>query len=99
MTLLLSATLVACNQSSSENVAEGAARTGSNAPAVAKQSAMTPEQLGEIGAQIEKEKDRAPEILSKHGLDPKSFETQIRKVAEDPEASKRYAAAYRKAKA
>ena len=61
--------------------------------------ALTPEELGELGAKIEKSPDQAQTLLSEHGLDEKSFEQQIRKITEDPEASKRYAAAYEKAKA
>ena len=60
---------------------------------------MSPEDLGELGARIEREPDKAKELLSEHGLDEKSFEAEIRKITEDPEASKRYAAAYEKAKA
>jgi len=60
---------------------------------------LTPEQLGELGAQIKKSPDRAKELLSQHGLDEKSFEAQIRKITEDPEASKKYAEAYKKASA
>ena len=58
---------------------------------------LTPEELGELGAQIRKTPDRANELLRNKGLDEKSFETEIRKVTEDPEASKRYAAAYKRA--
>lgn len=58
---------------------------------------LTPEELGELGAQIRKSPDKARELLSEHGLDEKSFESQIRKVTEDPDASKRYAEAYKKA--
>src|SRR5438477_7348950 len=58
---------------------------------------MTPEQLGELGAQIKKEPARAHELLAQHGLTEKSFETAIRKITEDPDASKRYAAAYKRA--
>ena len=60
---------------------------------------LTPEQLGELGAKIEKSPDEATELLSEHGLNEESFEQEIRKITEDPEASKRYAAAYEKAKA
>jgi len=60
---------------------------------------LTPEQLGELGAQIQKNPDRAQELLSHHGLTPESFEQAIRNVTEDPAASRRYAAAYRKASA
>ena len=60
-------------------------------------TALTPEELGELGARIRKTPDRANEILRERGLNEKSFETEIRKVTEDPEASKRYAAAYKRA--
>ena len=60
---------------------------------------LTPEQLGELGAQIRKTPDRADDLLSEHGLTKQSFEAQIRKITENPEASKRYAEAYRKASA
>ena len=61
--------------------------------------ALTPEQLGELGAKIEKTPDQAAALLSEHGLTEKTFEQEIRKITEDPEASKRYASAYEKAKA
>jgi nucleotide-binding universal stress UspA family protein len=64
-----------------------------------KQVALTPEQMGELGAKIEKSPDRAATLLSEHGLNEKTFEQEIRKITEDPAASKRYAAAYEKAKA
>jgi hypothetical protein len=60
-------------------------------------TALTPEELGELGAKIRKTPDRANEILRDRGLTEKTFETEIRKVTEDPEASKRYAAAYKRA--
>lgn len=60
---------------------------------------LTPEQLGELGAKIRKTPDRSRELLSEHGLTEESFESQIRKVTEDPDASKRYAEAYKKASA
>ncbi|MFP5246168.1 MAG: hypothetical protein ACLGH0_05695 [Thermoanaerobaculia bacterium] len=60
---------------------------------------MTPEQLGELGAQIRKTPDRAEALLTQHGLTKESFEAQIRKITENPDASKRYAEAYRKASA
>jgi hypothetical protein len=69
------------------------------APATAKAVDLTPEQLGELGAQIRKEPSRADEILSQKGLDQATFEKAIRDVTENPEASKRYAEAYRKASA
>ncbi|HEV7241692.1 MAG TPA: hypothetical protein VGQ36_20840 [Thermoanaerobaculia bacterium] len=61
--------------------------------------ALTPEELGELGAKIRKNPDRTAELLRDHGLTEKSFEVEIRKVTENPEASKRYAAAYKKSSA
>lgn len=76
--------------------------SGTTAPvttAKATATDLTPEQLGELGAQIRKEPARANEILSQKGLDQATFEKAIRDVTENPEASKRYADAYRKASA
>ena len=60
---------------------------------------LTPEQLGELGAQIRKTPERAEELLREHNFTRESFEQAIRSVTEDAEASKRYSAAYRKASA
>ena len=60
---------------------------------------LSPEQLGELGAKIKKHPKDAQKILSDQGLTEQSFEQQVRKVAEDPSASKRYSEAYKKAKA
>lgn len=62
-------------------------------------SSLTPEQLGEIGAKIKKQPSDAQKILSENGLTEESFEDAIRKVSEDPQASKRYAEAYKRASA
>jgi ABC-type glycerol-3-phosphate transport system substrate-binding protein len=95
ISLLLSLTLVAA--------CGGREKTASTAtPAQASASAavnLTPEQLGELGAQIQKNPDRAQELLKHHGFTPESFEVAIRKVTENPDASRRYAAAYRRASA
>ncbi len=58
---------------------------------------LTPEELGALGAQIRKTPDRAEALLRERGLTEKTFEAEIRKVTEDPDASKRYAAAYKRA--
>lgn len=58
---------------------------------------LTPEQLGELGAKIKKHPKDAQKLLSDSGLTEQQFAQAIRKVAEDPDASKRYAAAYKKA--
>lgn len=81
-----------------------ASNTPSSTPAASQATANTngnlsPEQLGELGAKIRKNPHDAQKILSEQGLTEQSFEQQVRKVAEDPSASKRYADAYKKAKA
>jgi len=72
-----------------------------NAPSQPQQTTvatdMSPEQLGQLGAQIKKDPSRAHDLLSAHGLDDQSFEKAIRKITQDPVASKRYAAAYKAA--
>jgi hypothetical protein len=52
---------------------------------------LTPEELAEIGAEIEKDPARAHEVLDDYGVSYESFETAIRRLTEDPEASRRYA--------
>jgi len=76
---------------------EKTAANSAPAPAVANNANLTPEQLGELGAQMQRNPDQAQELLAHHGLTPESFEKAIRDITENPEASKRYAAAYRRA--
>jgi hypothetical protein len=96
--LLLLALGGACNQKNEATTAENTEAAAPPASTVAEHQ-LTPEELGELGAHIKKTPERAGELLSAHGLNEKSFESQIRKVTEDPEASKRYAEAYKKASA
>lgn len=86
---------VACGQSdraASNTVAPTPAATAST-------TTLTPEQLGELGAQINRQPDRANELLTHHGLTTETFEKEIRKITEDPKASRRYAEAYKRANA
>lgn len=95
--VLLLALAGGCKQEATETAAaSGQPQTQATAPA---SQELTPEQLGELGAQIRKQPDRAETLLSERGLTRQSFEAQIRKVTENPDASKRYAEAYRKASA
>jgi nucleotide-binding universal stress UspA family protein len=87
----------ACQQKQTASVASSEPKAAATTDAM--KQTLTPEQLGELGAKIEKSPDQAATLLSEHGLNEKTFEQQIRRVTEDPEASKRYAAAYEKAKA
>ncbi|HVE70935.1 MAG TPA: hypothetical protein VNI54_06165 [Thermoanaerobaculia bacterium] len=96
MILVLACALAACSNEPKTTAAAGGA---ADPPAVTQAQDLTPEQLGELGARISKNASQAKQILSEHGLDEKSFEQKIRKVTEDPEASKRYAAAFEKTKA
>ena|SRR2546422_11336451 len=75
---------------------ESTSATGNNAT-VAQAANLTPEQLGELGAKIKKHPAEAQKLLSDQGLTEESFKQAVRKVSEDPAASKRYAEAYKKA--
>lgn len=87
---LMLATL-GCNKQATQTTSA----SSENPPAVSA-SKMSPEDLGELGAKIKKNPKQADELLSQHGLTAQSFEQAVRKVAESPEQSKRYAAAYKK---
>ena len=84
-----------CKQKSSTSTAASSQQT----PTVATEQAqnVTPEQLGEIGAQIKHHPKDADKILGDHGLTQASFEKAIRQVASDPASSRRYRDAYKKA--
>jgi len=58
---------------------------------------MSPEDLGTLGAEIKKHPNDAQKLLSDKGLTEQQFEQAVRKVAESPDQSKRYADAYKKA--
>ncbi|MGH9419672.1 MAG: hypothetical protein ACRD3J_06850, partial [Thermoanaerobaculia bacterium] len=58
---------------------------------------LTPEQLGELGAQIKKTPNDADKILADRGLNEQSFAAAVRKVSENPADAKRYATAYKSA--
>jgi hypothetical protein len=93
LALTLTATLGGCRKDA--NPAPAAA-----APAAVETNAnatLTPEQLGELGAQIRKDPGNADTLLAQHHLTHESFEQAIRDVTENVETAKRYAAAYRKA--
>src|SRR5690349_7933987 len=84
----------ACNQN---KTAQQEPATPQQTQAQAQAQTHTPEQLGEIGALIKKHPKDATKILSEHGLTEASFEKEIRQVASDPAASRRYRDAYKKA--
>lgn len=92
-TLALAALLIASACSNDQNTSRAAVETASTP--VAKQE-LTPEQLGELGAEIGKNPDDAKALLARRGLDEQTFEQAIRRIAESPDASKRYAESYRK---
>lgn len=87
-----------CKNQSDKTISSAAGSTTTNTSASsASQSALSPEDLGELGAKIKKNPNDAEKLLSEKGLTAQTFEQQVRQVAQDPEASKRYAAAYKKA--
>jgi hypothetical protein len=80
----------------SNNTASNATPDNNNA-SVAQQTSLSPEDLGELGAKIKRNPKDAEKLLSEKGLTEQQFEKAVRKVAESPEESKRYAEAYKKA--
>ena len=87
--------LGACQQSSTDNAA---APTAPAATQQASTAQLTPEELGELGAKIEKTPASAQQLLAERGLTEVTFEQEIRKVSSDPEASRRYRDAYSKSR-
>ena len=86
-----------CKNQSNTSTAPATDTTGGTTASSAAQSTLSPEELGELGAKIKKNPGDAQKLLSAKGLTVQSFEQQVRQVAQDPEASKKYAAAYKKA--
>jgi PBP1b-binding outer membrane lipoprotein LpoB len=68
----------ACQQKQTASVASSEPKAAVTTEE-AKQT-LTPEQLGELGAKIEKTPDQATTLLSQHGLNEKTFEQEIRKI-------------------
>jgi hypothetical protein len=90
--LVIALFLVACNREQSTT----ATSSSSPAPSVSA-AALSPEDLGTLGAAIKKSPADAQRLLTERGLTEESFAQAIRKVSEDPAAAKRYTAAYHKA--
>jgi membrane-bound lytic murein transglycosylase B len=93
--LLLVAAL-GCKQKSSSTT-EASSPSPSQPAVTAQTPNVSPEQLGEIGAQIKHHPSDADKILGDHGLTEEQFAKAIRQVASDPAASRRYRDAYKKA--
>ena len=87
--------LVGCKNQSNSTASN--ATPDSNNASVAQQTNLTPEELGELGAKIKKNPKDAEKLLSEKGLTEQQFEKAVRKVAENPDQSKRYTEAYKKA--
>lgn len=87
--LMLLATLACKNEQSASSDAAPAAATA--------QKQLTPEELGELGAKIQKNPGEAEQLLTQHGHTQESFQQAVRKVAESPEQSKQYQAGFKRA--
>jgi hypothetical protein len=95
LALTLLTAIVACKNNTTTPATSSTATSGNTAVATSAPT-PTPEQLGEIGASIKKHPADGSKILSDHGMTQDQFERAIRQVSSDPEASKRYAAAYKR---
>jgi len=96
--ILATLLIVACQQRTTTTSSTTASPTStvSSSTTISQTTSLTPEQLGELGAEIKRHPDDAKKILADHGLDEASFERAIRSVSSDPAQSRRYAAAYKK---
>jgi hypothetical protein len=99
ITLVISAALIAggCNNKANQTASTSSSPQPLSGSSVAAGSSLTPEQLGQLGALINKQPANADKLLADQGLTQATFESAIRKVSSDPAASKRYAAAYKSA--
>ena len=88
-----------CKNQNQQATTENTPSATTNVSQASSSSSLSPEQLGELGAKIKKHPGEAQKLLSEQGLTEQAFEQQVRKVAEDPAASKRYAQAYKHARA
>ena len=58
---------------------------------------LSPAELGEIGAELDRSPERAEEILREKGVDPDEFEAAVREVAADVDAARKYSRAFAEA--
>ncbi len=86
-----------CKNQNQSNYASTNPNDSNNSVSAQQTTNLSPEELGELGAKIKKHPSDAQKLLSEKGLTSQQFEQAVRKVAESPEDSKKYAAAYRKA--
>lgn len=86
---------------SNDQPAASPAAPAQTAPAAAPaaQADLSPEELGQLGAEIHRNPAEAQRVLSERGLNEQTFAQAVRKVSEDPSAARRYADAYKKASA
>lgn len=95
-------TLVLAFGCKNQNQSYSSTDTGGNAANTVSSSSqqatnLSPEDLGALGAKIKANPKDAQKILSDKGLTEQQFEQAVRKVAENPDQSKRYTEAYKKA--
>jgi len=97
MTALALLLTIGCNQQPASTASTSNSNANNTTTAATASSNLSPEQLGELGAQIKKSPSDADKLLSQRGMDEKSFATAVRKVSENPNDAKRYADAFKRA--
>jgi uncharacterized lipoprotein NlpE involved in copper resistance len=87
-----------CKNQNQNQSSSAYSSSGTNTVSSSQQTTnLSPEDLGALGAKIKKHPKDAEKLLSDKGLTEQQFEQAVRKVAENPQDSKRYAEAYKKA--
>jgi hypothetical protein len=89
--LVLAATLGACERGRGDDVAADADGAATSAEAAAE---LTPEELGALGGQLDREPARAEEILEAEGLTWDGYQQAVREVAADADEARRYSEAF-----
>lgn len=90
---LVSALTIGCREEPASSVTTQTSTTAATA------SASSPEELGRLGAEIQKNPSEAGRLLSAAGHTEASFASAIREVTENQESSRRYTAAFRETEA
>ena len=84
-------------QTASNTASQPVSKNAPNLANTSQASALSPEDLGTLGAAIKKQPNDADKLLADKGLNEQTFAAAIRKVSENPDSAKRYTAAYKKA--
>lgn len=97
MALLLAATLGACGRS--DDAGDPAAASSTAATGAEAAAGLSPEELGALGARLDREPERATDLLAAEGLSWEAYELAVRRVSADADQARLYSEAFRAGRA